>query len=65
MDTGRLWHCTIKTADRNRNEKMLTAGWYEFKDLKRLRVGDKVMCELQDPPTHMNVKAVRAGARHR
>jgi hypothetical protein len=23
------------------------------------------MCELQDPPTHMNVKVVRAGARHR
>ncbi|WJX26974.1 hypothetical protein P8452_64171 [Trifolium repens] len=65
MDTGRLWNCTIKVADRNPNERMLTAGWYEFKNLKRLRAGDKLMCEVQDPPTHMNVKVVRSGARRR
>jgi hypothetical protein len=65
VDTGRLWDCTIKTADRNPNEKMLTKGWYDYKVVKRLKAGDKLKCEIQDPPTMMEIKVVRGGARRR
>jgi hypothetical protein len=44
---------------------MLTTGWYDFKIVKRLRAGDKLQCEIEDPPTYMNIKVVRAAARRR
>jgi hypothetical protein len=30
-----------------------------------LRAGDKLQCEIEDPPTYMNIKVVRAAARRR
>jgi hypothetical protein len=44
---------------------MLTKGWWDYKVVKRLRAGDKLKCEIEDPPINMNVKVVRGGARRR
>jgi hypothetical protein len=65
VDTGRVWDCTVKTAERNPNEKMLTQGWYDYKVVKRLRAGDKLKCAIEDPPINMKIKVVRRGARRR
>jgi hypothetical protein len=43
---------------------MLTTGWYDFKIVKRLRDGDKLQCEIEDPPTYMNIKEGRSLHQH-
>jgi hypothetical protein len=40
---------------------MLTTGWYDYKIVKRLRAGDILECQIDDPPSLMNIKVVRGG----
>jgi hypothetical protein len=65
VDTGRVWDCTINTAVRNLNEKMLTKGWWDYKVVKELRAGDMLECEIEDPPTNMKIKVYRGAGRRR
>ncbi|GAU30749.1 hypothetical protein TSUD_145470 [Trifolium subterraneum] len=59
LETGRVFNCAIKTASRNINEKYIGVDWYNYKEMKILRSGDVVQCEIEDPPHFMNVNVVR------
>jgi len=59
VETHKTYDCRIKTAGRRNAEKCLGGEWYDFVVDRGLEVNDKLIFDLEDPPTKMFVQHVR------
>jgi hypothetical protein len=57
--TGQEYDCRLITVERNKAEKSLGEGWFQFVRDNHLQEGDKLLFDLGVPPTMLFVEVVR------
>jgi hypothetical protein len=57
--TGHEYDCRLITAERNKAEKSLGGGWFQFVRDNHLQEGDMLLFDLGVPPTVLFVELVR------
>jgi hypothetical protein len=58
LEVEKEYRCRLNTAERNKGEKSLGRGWFKFVKDRRLQEGDKLIFELDRPPTALFVDVV-------
>ncbi|KEH24673.1 B3 DNA-binding domain protein [Medicago truncatula] len=59
VKTCKAYECWVRTARRKNYEKCLGGGWFDFVVDRGLKVNDKLLFELEDPPNKMYVRHIR------
>jgi hypothetical protein len=57
---GDSFFCNIITARRNKIEKYISKEWTKFVRRNELQVGDKLIFNLQKPPTKLLIQIIRS-----
>jgi len=64
-ETDQIIRCKIKKSNRIPHEYSIGGEWYSFVKKLKLKVGDKLGFGMDNPPTHIQVVALRsAGSDH-
>jgi hypothetical protein len=59
VETHKTYDCRVRTAGRGNSEKCLAGGWYDFVVDRGLKVNDKLIFDLEEPPNKMYVQHIR------
>ncbi|XP_039690042.1 uncharacterized protein [Medicago truncatula] len=59
VETRKTYQCWVRTAPRKNHEKSLGGGWFQFVVDRGLKVNDKLLFQLEDPPKKMYVRHIR------
>lgn len=63
-NTAKKYDCKLITLNRGPNEKYLEEDWNKFLKDSKLRQGDSLVFDLEDPPNSLFVEIVRQKGRH-
>jgi hypothetical protein len=59
VETHKIYKCKIRTAGRRNAEKSMCGEWHKFVIDRGLKKDDKLIFDLENPPTKMWVEHVR------
>jgi hypothetical protein len=59
VETHKTYNCKVTTAGRGNAEKSLGGEWSDFIRDRDLQEDDKLIFDLEDPPTKMYVRHIR------
>jgi hypothetical protein len=59
LETHKTYNCKVRTAGEGNAEKNLGGEWFNFIVDRDLQEGDRLIFDLEDPPTKMYVRHIR------